>query len=105
MSFFQPTTNGYLLRLKIVPGARRTQIAEVYGDQLKIRVAAPPQKGAANEALLAFLARKLQISKSQMRLRSGARDRSKVVEVLITSPELRDRLRNLTPATGADSSV
>ncbi|MFP3868488.1 MAG: DUF167 family protein [Desulfobacteraceae bacterium] len=93
MSFFQTTANGYLLRLKIVPGASRTQVAELYGDQLKIRVAAPPEKGAANDALLAFLAQQLGVSKNQLRLKSGARDRAKVVEVLSPQPRLAARLQ------------
>jgi len=100
MPFFHPTATGYLLKLKIVPSASHTQVAEVYGDQLKIRVAAPPERGAANEALLAFLARRLKISRSWLRLKSGARDRAKVVEVLCSSPELVARLQALAPEDG-----
>ncbi|MDD3579636.1 MAG: DUF167 domain-containing protein [Desulfobacca sp.] len=97
MSYFQPITTGYLLKLKVVPGASHTQVAEIYGDQLKIRVAAPPQRGAANEALLAFLAQRLGIPKSGLRLKSGGRDRAKVVEVLDSSPELAAKLQALAP--------
>ena len=43
--FFLPTGQGYLLRLTVVPGAQRTQVVGLYGDRLKIRLAAPPEKG------------------------------------------------------------
>jgi uncharacterized protein (TIGR00251 family) len=48
--------NDVLLAIKVVPGARRTRIAGVLGDRLKITVAAPPEKGRANEAICVFLA-------------------------------------------------
>lgn len=95
MSFFQSTPQGYLIQLHIVPGADRTQVAGRHGDRLKIRVAAPPEKGTANKALLTFLSRCLQVPKSQVRLKSGARDRAKVVEVLDANPELATRLEAL----------
>ena len=59
--FFQPTGQGYLLRLTVVPGAQRTQVVGLYGDRLKIRLAAPPEKGAANRELIDFLARALDL--------------------------------------------
>ena len=54
-SFFLPTGQGYVLRLMVVPGAQRTQVVGLYGDRLKLRLAAPPEKGAANRELIAFL--------------------------------------------------
>ena len=42
--FFLPTAQGYLLRLTVVPGAQRTQVVGLYGDRLKVRLAAPPGK-------------------------------------------------------------
>jgi len=95
--FFQPTGQGYLLRLTVVPGAQRTQVVGLYGDRLKIRLAAPPEKGAANRELVAFLARALGLPKSSLKLTVGAQSRSKVVAVADLSPDLRDRLCRLMP--------
>lgn len=53
------TARGLELRLKVVPGARRTEPAGVLGDRLKIRVAAPPEDGKANRAVLALLTERL----------------------------------------------
>ncbi len=44
------------LRIKVVPGASRSEIVGVLGDRLKIRIVAPPEKGKANQALLLLLA-------------------------------------------------
>ena len=95
--FFQPTGQGYLLRLTVVPGAQRTQVVGLYGDRLKIRLAAAPEKGAANRELVDFLARALGLPKSSLKLTVGAQSRSKVVAVYDQSPDLRDRLGRLVP--------
>jgi uncharacterized protein len=95
--FFLPTGQGYLLRLTVVPGAQRTQVVGLYGDRLKVRLAAPPEKGAANRELLDFLARSLNLPKSSLKLTLGARSRSKVVAVDDLSPDLGERLARLAP--------
>jgi uncharacterized protein len=97
--FFQPTGQGYLLRLTVVPGAQRTQVVGLYGDRLKIRLAAPPAKGAANRELLDFLARSLNLPKSSLEITQGAQSRSKVVAVHHQSPELGERLNLLASAS------
>lgn len=95
--FYVPSSQGYLLRLTIVPGASRTEIVGLLGDRLKVRVAAAPEKGRANRKLLEFLAACLGLPKKAVRLSSGAQSREKVVEVLDLSPELGDRLQDLLP--------
>ena len=82
-----------------MPGAQRTQVVGLYGDRLKIRLAAPPEKGAANRELIAFLARALDLPKSSLRLTVGAQSRSKVVAVSDLSPDLSNRLCRLVPAS------
>ena len=78
--FFLPTAQGYLLRLTVVPGAQRTQVVGLYGDRLKVRLAAPPEKGAANRELIDFLARSLNLPKTSFSLQ-GAPSRTKVVAI------------------------
>lgn len=97
--FFLPTVQGYQLRLTVVPGAQRTQVVGLYGDRLKIRLAAPPEKGAANRELIDFLARSLDLPKTSFRLTAGASSRTKVVAVSDLSPDLRHRLCRLVPAS------
>jgi uncharacterized protein (TIGR00251 family) len=97
--FFQPTCQGYVLRLTVVPGAQRTQVVGRHGDRLKVRLAAPPEKGAANRELIAFLARALKLPKSAFKLTLGAQSRAKVVAVYDLSPDLGQRLGRLVPAS------
>ncbi len=97
--FFLATCQGFLLKLHVVPGARRTAVVGLHGDRLKIKVAAPPEKGRANEELLDFLARRLEVPRQAVHLTSGAAGRSKVVSVHSLSPELRSRLLALPTTT------
>lgn len=70
-----------VLTLHIQPGAKRTETAGLHGDALKIRLAAPPVDGKANEALIAFLAKTLGVPKSHVELISGQTSRAKRVRV------------------------
>jgi len=69
------------LHLYVVPRASRTEFAGVHGDALKLRVAAPPVEGAANEAVVRFLAERLGVPRAQVILASGQSGRRKVVEI------------------------
>ena len=93
--FYNPTCQGYLLKLHVVPGSRKTAVAGLHGDRLKVKVAAPPEKGRANEELLEFLARSLKVPRQVVQLASGAASRAKVVAVHDLSPDLRSRLAGL----------
>jgi uncharacterized protein (TIGR00251 family) len=83
-----------VLRLTVSPGARRTEVVGLHGDRLKVRLAAAPEKGAANRELIAFLARALNLPKNAFRL-LGAQSRRKVVEIHALSPDLAIRLEGL----------
>lgn len=70
-----------VLTLHVQPGARRTEIAGLHGDALKVRLAAPPVDGKANECLIGFLAEILGVAKHRVELVSGATSRSKRVRI------------------------
>jgi uncharacterized protein len=72
---------GTRLRLRVVPGARRSEIVGRHGDAWKVRVTAPPERGAANEALVDLLAGALGVSARDVRLVSGHGSRDKIVEL------------------------
>lgn len=73
--------DGWLLSLHIQPGARKTEIAGLYDGALKLRLAAPPVDGKANEALLHYLAERLGLPRRALELKSGATSRRKLVRV------------------------
>ncbi len=70
-----------LLTLHVQPGAKKTEVAGQHGEALKIRLAAPPVDGKANDCLIAFLAERLGIAKSRLELVSGTSSRAKRVRV------------------------
>jgi uncharacterized protein (TIGR00251 family) len=70
-----------LLTLHVQPGAKCSEIAGLHGDALKIRLAAPPVEGRANEALLGFLAECFRVPQRNVELKQGAQSRRKRVEV------------------------
>jgi uncharacterized protein len=69
------------LRLRVVPGARRSEIVGRHGEAWKVRVKAPPERGAANDAVLELLADALGVSAGDVRLVSGHGSRDKMVEL------------------------
>jgi uncharacterized protein (TIGR00251 family) len=77
--------------VRVQPRASRTEVAGPYGDAIRIRLTAPPVDGAANEALVRFLAERLDVPRSAMRIEGGATDRSKIVAVDGIDPETAAR--------------
>ena len=75
------TATGIRLRLHVQPRASVSELAGAHGHALKVRVAAPPVDGLANEALVRFLAEQLRVPRSAVRVESGAGSRAKVVTV------------------------
>lgn len=73
--------SGVRFRVRLQPRASRDEIAGVHGGALKIRLHAPPVDGAANEALVAFLADRLAVPRRAIRIVTGATSRTKLVEV------------------------
>ena len=67
--------------VRVQPRSSRTEVAGVHAGALKVRLHAPPVDGAANEALVAFLAEALGVPRRQVRIVAGASSRAKVVEV------------------------
>ena len=74
------------LTLHIQPGAKKTEVAGLHGEALKIRLAAPPVDGKANEALIKFVAETLRLPKSAVSLKSGQSSRHKVLELSGATP-------------------
>lgn len=92
-SWLRQAGDDVLLTLHIQPGAKKTEIAGEHGEALKIRLAAPPVDGKANDCLIAFLAERLGVAKSRVELVSGQSSRAKRVRVAALSADaVRARL-------------
>ena len=92
MSWLLANGDGVILRLHIQPGAKKTEIAGLHGEALKIRLAAPPVDGKANAALLAFLARLLDVPRAAISLESGHNSRHKTLRIDGAPLDTRQRL-------------
>ncbi len=79
--FWKETNSGIVISVKVTPNAKKSEIVGLENDELKIRVAAVPDKGKANDALIAFLAKTLQVSKSQIILVNGLASRHKKLSI------------------------
>ena len=85
---------GLLLRLHVQPRAAHNQVAGLQGEALKLRLTSPPVDGKANKAVIATLARLLDLPKSCLTLRSGLQSRTKTVRIEnADEAQLRARLQ------------
>ncbi len=75
------------LTLHVQPGAKRSEVAGLHGEALKLRLAAPPVEGRANEMLLKFIAELFGVPSRQVELKQGGQSRHKVVAVTGSSVE------------------
>ncbi|MDE1943261.1 MAG: YggU family protein [Betaproteobacteria bacterium] len=88
-----------VLQLHVQPGAKRTGWAGLYGDAIKVRLAAPPVDGQANEALLRFLADTFGVPVRQVALRAGAGSRQKRVAVTGATIDIQSVMAEITNLT------
>ena len=84
---WQHITQGIRLRIHLQPRAASNRVVGLHGESLKIALTAPPVEGAANTALLRFLAFQLKIPISSLSLLSGEKSREKQVLIYTTHSE------------------
>ena len=84
----------------VQPRAKRTDVAGEHGAAVKIRLAAPPADGAANEALRRFLAERLCVPRAAVHVVAGLASRDKLIEVDGFSAEQARRVLLDPPADG-----
>ena len=82
-----------MLRLHVLAGAGRTAVTGIHGDALKVRVAAPPEKGRANDACRDLVASLADVKAAAVELTSGETSRSK--RFTITDVDVDELVRRL----------
>ena len=81
------------LEVKVIPGASRDEVAGTMGNAVKIKLRAPPVEGRANEALIEFLAARLDLPRRALSLVRGDTSRQKLLRVDgLDLPAVRARL-------------
>ncbi len=94
--WLRPVAGGVEIALHIQPGASHCEVSGLHGDALKIRIAARAVEGAANGALLDFLARHLGLARKEVRILRGEKSRRKAVWAAIALDEARRLLMGKT---------
>ena len=81
------------IEVYVQPRASKTEVTGLHDDRIKIRLAAPPVDGAANAELVSFIASRLGIAKSKVRVVAGESSRRKTIEIDgVDDGILRERL-------------
>lgn len=94
-SWIKQYNGGVLVICHVTPRAAQDSIQGLHGDALKIRLHAPPVDGKANEALISFLSRTLNIPKGNITLKSGTNQRRKTILITgLSKSEIEKRLLN-----------
>lgn len=91
--WIRDTPDGAELSVRVIPRASKTQVAGERDQSLLVRLKAPPVEGAANDALVAFLAATLDVARRAVTIAAGERARAKRVHVAgLRSQEVVRRL-------------
>lgn len=77
MPFISKTDDGWHITVRVQPGAKKSEVAGITEGMLRIRLSAPAVDNKANQALIEFIAKKLEIKKNKVRLASGEKSRQK----------------------------
>jgi len=101
---FTDSADGLRIAVRVTPRAKRSEIAGTGTDAegrglLLVRLAAPPVEGAANKALLRFLAEAAGVPRSAVRIVSGDTARTTIVSVAGDAEAARARLEALLPSS------
>jgi len=78
-----------VLSLAVVPNAKRTKVDGLHDGALRVRLAAPPIEGRANDALVAWLAKSLGVPRREVELLRGAANRRKQVAITVSPDAAR----------------
>jgi len=80
----RPHAHGVLLHVSVMPNAKRTEVDGLHDGALRVRLAAPPIEGRANEALVAWLAKSLGVRRRDVELLRGESSRRKQVAIAVS---------------------
>ena len=96
MTWYREDVDGFTFPVRVVPRASRNEIVGLHNEALKVRVAAPPVEGAANDELVKFLAKQLGVPRGAVTLVSGTSSRNKTIRVAKTNATSLEQLIKLS---------
>lgn len=93
---YDPDRDLLTLTLHVQPNARKTEFAGLHDGRLKVRVAAPAVEGLANDLLLDFLKKKLELPGGRVMISRGGHGRAKTIEISRPGPAVLVRAKELS---------
>jgi hypothetical protein len=87
--YIRKSPKGFILKILVQPKSAKNQIVGLHGDELKIKLTAPPVDNAANRMCLQFLAKQLDIPKSAVEILTGHSSRHKQLLIKAANPDMR----------------
>lgn len=93
MDFCSEDGKNVVLKVRVVPNAKNSEIKDLWNNRLRVRVAAPPEGGKANDALEILLAKELDIKNVNVNVVDGFKSRDKLIEIAgISIEDLQTKL-------------
>jgi hypothetical protein len=90
--------NGVLLKVHVIPNSSKTEVVGIYNDMLKLKLNVPPVDGKANEAIIKFFSKILDISKSKVEILKGEKSKDKLILLKGVSKDLVLKVLNINRA-------
>ena len=97
------TGSGVQFTVHVQPRASRNEICGIQGNELKLRLTAPPVDDAANRLCIEFLAGELKVAKSRVAIMSGAKSRHKTIKIMGINGETLLSLLGISSVTDSSS--
>ena len=79
--FIKQEKDYFIIRLRVIPNAKKSEIIGLLDDMLKIKISSPPVEGKANAQIIKFFSDYLKISKSKLEIVSGEKSKCKLLRV------------------------
>jgi uncharacterized protein (TIGR00251 family) len=95
VTWYREDSDGVTFSVRVVPRASRSEVTGLHDGALRVRVAAPPVEGAANQELVKFLSRRLKVPRASLTLISGANSKNKIIRVANPTSVTREELQKL----------
>jgi len=95
VTWYREDSDGVTFSVRVVPRSSRSEVVGLHDGAMRIRVAAPPVEGAANQELVKFLSKKLRVPRASITLVSGANSKNKIIHVANPGAAAREELNKL----------
>ena len=91
LSFIKTEKEYFVIRLRVIPNAKKSEIIGVLEDALKIKISSVPVEGKANAQIIKFFSDYLNISKSKLEIISGEKNKNKLLKISCDFEKVKEK--------------